>query len=152
MLPERYQQLITNEINRILRDMNKEPGDENKEEDRMVWRRENDIRSELERARQELTIAAERAHAAEKRCMTFEQRVKLAEERYQEVIERRETDSFKIYTATEAPSTRSTLADDDRTWESSSGRTSHSTLMAHVLSGKDHERRFLFCNLYIFIF
>jgi len=134
VLPERYQQLITNEINRILRDMNKEPGDENKEEDRMVWRRENDIRSELERARQELTIAAERAHAAEKRCMTFEQRVKLAEERYQEVIERRETDSFKIYTATEAPSTRSTLADDDRTWESSSGRTSHSTLMAHVLS------------------
>jgi hypothetical protein len=130
--------LITNEINRILRDMNKEPGDENKEEDRMVWRRENDIRSELERARQDLALAAERAHEAEKRCMTFEQRVKLAEERYLDVIDKRETADNSISSETAvvepAPSSRSLGSDDDRIWEST-GRTSHSALMAHILSG-----------------
>ncbi|KAI8577547.1 hypothetical protein K450DRAFT_177613 [Umbelopsis ramanniana AG] len=133
VLPDRYQQLITNEINRILRDMNKEPGDENKEEDRMVWRRENDIRSELERARQELVMATDRAHEAEKLCMTFEQRVQLAEERYIDFMEKREAEHETLAPPVESSSS-STHMDDDRIWESS-GRTSHSALMAHVLSG-----------------
>ncbi|KAG2182790.1 hypothetical protein INT44_005770 [Umbelopsis vinacea] len=135
VLPDRYQQLITNEINRILRDMNKEPGDENKEEDRMVWRRENDIRSELERARQELVMATDRAHEAEKLCMTFEQRVQLAEERYNDFMEKREAEHETL-----APPIidSSSSMDDDRIWESS-GRTSHSALMAHVLSEYDDD-------------
>lgn len=114
--------------------MNKEPGDENKEEDRMVWRRENDIRSELERARQELVMATDRAHEAEKLCMTFEQRVQLAEERYNDFMEKREAEHETLAPPIESSSS-STHMDDDRIWESS-GRTSHSALMAHVLSGK----------------
>jgi hypothetical protein len=143
VLPDRYQQLITNEINRILREMNKGSDDENKEEDRMVWRRENDIRSELERARQELVLASDRAHEAEKRCMTFEQRVKLAEERYQDVMDRRETEVSETHaehaSAHPPPVSLShlSLSDDDRLSESSTGRTSHSALMAHILSGKE---------------
>ncbi|KAJ2964568.1 hypothetical protein NQZ79_g451 [Umbelopsis isabellina] len=151
VLPHRYQQLITNEINRILREMNKEPDDENKEEDRMVWRRENDIRSELERARQELVLASDRAHEAEKRCMTFEQRVKLAEERYQDVMDRRESEASETHAEPASGGTTATapvlssppfpvsmshlsLSDDDRIPDTSTGRTSHSALMAHILS------------------
>jgi predicted nucleic acid-binding Zn-ribbon protein len=115
--------------------MNKEPGgDENKEEDRMVWRRENDIRSELERARQELAMATDRAHEAEKLCMTFEQRVQLAEERYNDFMEKREADHETLAPPIESSSSFTQL-EDDRIWESSN-RTSHSALMAHVLSGK----------------
>ncbi|RUP19793.1 hypothetical protein BC936DRAFT_139289 [Jimgerdemannia flammicorona] len=60
VLPQKYQHLITGEINRILRDMSKDPdSDHNKEEDRMVWRRENDIRTELDRTKKELARAVD---------------------------------------------------------------------------------------------
>ncbi|OZJ03000.1 hypothetical protein BZG36_04681 [Bifiguratus adelaidae] len=82
VLPERYQHLITGEINRLLRDMNKDPStDLNKEEDRMIWRREYDMRSELERAREELHMLQERAEEAERHYEICEEKASVAEAR-----------------------------------------------------------------------
>ncbi|CAO0796900.1 unnamed protein product [Mucor circinelloides] len=88
VLPERYQQLITGDINRLLRDLTKQQNTaaDKIEDDRMVWRRENDIRSELERAKNELMAAREKIADVEKKCNSFEQRTQLAEERYKDTI------------------------------------------------------------------
>ncbi|KAF1802516.1 kinase-like domain-containing protein [Mucor lusitanicus] len=88
VLPERYQQLITGDINRLLRDLTKQQNSaaDKIEDDRMVWRRENDIRSELERAKNELMAAREKIADVEKKCNSFEQRTQLAEERYKDTI------------------------------------------------------------------
>ncbi|KAL9558200.1 hypothetical protein MBANPS3_001020 [Mucor bainieri] len=88
VLPERYQQLITGDINRLLRDLTKQQNSaaDKIEDDRMVWRRENDIRSELERAKNELISAREKIADVEKKCNSFEQRTQLAEERYKDTI------------------------------------------------------------------
>ncbi|KAI9354405.1 kinase-like domain-containing protein [Pilaira anomala] len=88
VLPERYQQLITGDINRLLRDLNKQQNSaaEKIEDDRMVWRRENDIRSELERAKKELVAARDKILDVEKMCESFEQRTQLAEERYKDTM------------------------------------------------------------------
>lgn len=88
VLPERYQQLITGDINRLLRDLTKQQNsaEEKIEDDRMVWRRENDIRSELERAKAELIAARDKILDAEKKCDTLEQRTQLAEERYKDTL------------------------------------------------------------------
>ncbi|CAO3653209.1 unnamed protein product [Mucor hiemalis] len=88
VLPEKYQQLITGDINRLLRDLTKQQNsaEEKIEDDRLVWRRENDIRSELERAKGELDAAREKILDAEKKCDSFEQRTQLAEERYKDTL------------------------------------------------------------------
>ncbi|KAG1151143.1 hypothetical protein G6F37_002061 [Rhizopus arrhizus] len=86
VLPERYQQLITGDINRLLRDLTKQQTADKVEDDRTVWRRENDIRSELERAKRELRAARDKILDAEKKCDSLEQRTQLAEERYRETI------------------------------------------------------------------
>lgn len=88
VLPERYQQLITGDINRLLRDLTKQQNsaEEKIEDDRLVWRRENDIRSELERAKVELDAAREKILDAEKKCDSYEQRTQLAEERYKDTL------------------------------------------------------------------
>ena len=84
MLPEKYQTLITHEINRILRDLNKltssNSDQQNKEETKQPWRR-NDIRDELERAKREIDMAIERALEAEKKAELSEVRARLAEEK-----------------------------------------------------------------------
>lgn len=87
VLPERYQQLITGDINRLLRDLTKQQTAADKVEDeRTVWRRENDIRSELERAKHELRAARDKILDAEKKCDNLEQRTQLAEERYKDTV------------------------------------------------------------------
>ncbi|KAI9265946.1 kinase-like domain-containing protein [Sporodiniella umbellata] len=87
VLPERYQQLITGDINRLLRDLTKQQTAADKVEDeRMVWRRENDIRSELERAKHELRAARGKIADTEKKCESLEQRTQLAEERYRDTV------------------------------------------------------------------
>ncbi|KAI8072643.1 kinase-like domain-containing protein [Gongronella butleri] len=85
VLPERYQYHITKEINRILRDMEK-PSDSGSTEQASVWRRENDIRSELDRTREELAAASEQIIDAESKCDDFENRARLAEARYRETM------------------------------------------------------------------
>lgn len=91
VLPERYQHHITKEINRILRDIEKpnNVGGENDQDDKSkdsVWRRENDIRSELERTREELERASEHVLEVESRCDGYESRARAAEIRYREAI------------------------------------------------------------------
>jgi len=67
VIPERYQQLITSEINGILREMNKyiPELDENKEEDHHIWKRENAISKKIEQANQRYQEAERRIVAAE---------------------------------------------------------------------------------------
>ncbi|KAI9023680.1 putative serine/threonine-specific protein kinase pkpA Phycomyces blakesleeanus [Phycomyces nitens] len=81
-----YQQLITCEINRILREIVRNQGVDKGEDEKIVWRRENDIRSELERAKKDLALAVERANEAEKKCEMLEHHNIMAEERCKETL------------------------------------------------------------------
>ncbi|KAL0136223.1 Ser/Thr protein kinase [Mucor lusitanicus] len=88
---QRYQHHITKEINRILRDIEKpsNSGGDNDQDDQSkesVWRRESDIRSELERTREELERAAEHVLEVETRCDGYECRAREAEIRYRDAI------------------------------------------------------------------
>jgi len=71
VIPEKYQQLITSEINGILREMNKYTPelDENKEEDHHIWKRENAISKKIEQANK-------RFQEAERRIMVAEEAIK----------------------------------------------------------------------------
>ncbi|RCH88900.1 ATP binding [Rhizopus azygosporus] len=110
VLPERYQQLITGDINRLLRDLTKQQTAEKVEDDRTVWRRENDIRSELERAKRELRAARDKILDAEKKFDSLEQRTQLAEERYRDTINALELAKISVL---ESPT--SSLPDTDLT-------------------------------------
>ncbi|KAL1931592.1 hypothetical protein VTP01DRAFT_9735 [Rhizomucor pusillus] len=88
VLPERYQHWITGELNRILRDIQKEEseGDSrvNGHDHREVWRRDTDAESDLQKLRQELSRATERALEAERRREMLETQMRQAEERLRE--------------------------------------------------------------------
>ncbi|KAI7904326.1 kinase-like domain-containing protein [Cokeromyces recurvatus] len=96
VLPERYQQWITNEINRILRDLKKEEDEKeikdeynkkiNNNTQQSVWRRENDIRTELEKSKQELTRLVDKLIEAEKRCEYLKQQALIAEEKEKKAL------------------------------------------------------------------
>lgn len=92
MLPERYQQWITNEINRILRDIEKEGESDNEKlrnqdnTQQAVWRRENDIRSELEKSKLELAALVDRAVDQEKKCEYLKQQAAIAEEKEKQAL------------------------------------------------------------------
>ncbi|KAI7901213.1 kinase-like domain-containing protein [Cokeromyces recurvatus] len=107
VLPERYQHHITKEINRILRDIDKPSESEQAEQvRRSVWRRESDIRSELERTRQDLNHATDRVHEIEQKCEDFENRARAAENRYREALR-------NLRDLEELRSPTSTLVDDE---------------------------------------
>lgn len=81
VLPQKFQTLITHEINRILRDLNKLASDLKKEE-KAPWRRSDAIvKDELERTRRELQMMHDRAAEAEKKAELLEVRARLAEEK-----------------------------------------------------------------------
>ncbi|KAI8388452.1 kinase-like domain-containing protein [Radiomyces spectabilis] len=87
VLPERYQHHITKEINRILRDLDKLSESEHAEEvRRSVWRRENDVQSELAKTQKELERATERVAQIEARCEGYEGLARQAEARYLEAM------------------------------------------------------------------
>ncbi|KAI8376940.1 kinase-like domain-containing protein [Blakeslea trispora] len=87
VLPERYQQWITNEINRILRDLEKSESDVEKyNSQQSVWRRENDIRSELEKSKLELASLLDKAAEIEKKCELLKQKAVIAEEKEKQII------------------------------------------------------------------
>ncbi|KAI8975346.1 kinase-like domain-containing protein [Mycotypha africana] len=102
VLPERYQQHITKEINRILRDINKPTESEQVDQvHRSVWRRESDIRTELDRTRRELNHATDRVLEIEQKCEDFETRARAAESRYREALRSlRELEELKMSAAT----------------------------------------------------
>jgi WNK lysine deficient protein kinase len=103
VLPERYQQHITKEINRILRDIDKPSESEQAEQvRRSVWRRESDIRNELERTRAELNQANERVLEIEQKYDTYESRVLAAENKYREALRTlKELEELKLPAMTE---------------------------------------------------
>ncbi len=79
-MPASYQQLITAEINRILRDLNKlsPANDLNKEENKTILKRDH-VQNELDRTRKELVAANERAMEAEK--MVVAARIRFGEKK-----------------------------------------------------------------------
>lgn len=79
VLPERYQQWITSEIHRIIRDIEKEDSKENTQQ--AVWRRENDIRSELEKSKLELSNVVQKVVDFESKCEQLMKLALLAEEK-----------------------------------------------------------------------
>lgn len=83
VLPQRFQHLITFEINRILRDLNRPTLEETSsiKDDHYTWHKSNGIEHELDQAKRELALAAERASEAEKKAEKSELRARAAEER-----------------------------------------------------------------------
>ncbi|ORE11942.1 kinase-like protein [Rhizopus microsporus var. microsporus] len=84
VIPARHQEWIVSEINRIVGEMaehsNKSSGES---QETTVWRRECDIRKELERLKQELLVAQKKFLEAEKRCVHLLQQAIIAEEKEQ---------------------------------------------------------------------
>ncbi|KAI9292148.1 kinase-like protein [Neoconidiobolus thromboides FSU 785] len=83
VLPQRYQHLITFEINRILRGLNRPTLGESSstKENRHTWHKSASIEEALHNAKKELAMAAERANEAEKKAVISEQRARAAEEK-----------------------------------------------------------------------
>lgn len=102
MLPERYQQWITGEINRILREIEKEEESDmekfkNGDNQQAVWRRENDIRSELEKSKLELAKIMETVVEYENKCEYLRGIAVLAEEKESQALLELERTAAKIY-------------------------------------------------------
>jgi WNK lysine deficient protein kinase len=143
VLPERYQHHITKEINRILRDIEKPSESERAEQvKRSVWRRESDIRNELDRTRDELNMATDRVLEIEQKCEDFEGRARAAETRYRDALKNlRDLEELKSPT-TSLPLT--TSGDDKRPLLSETlanmtlGHTQEERekLVNHILDGK----------------
>ena len=82
VLPQKYQQLITLEINRTLRDLNKISNDDPRKEDSQeAWRSQESYKDELEKAKVQVKMANDRAQEAEKKAELSEVRARLAEEK-----------------------------------------------------------------------
>jgi ribosomal protein L17 len=101
-LPERYQQWITGEINRILRDVEKEESSTaaSRNQDntqQAVWRRENDIRSELEKSKLELANLVDKVVETEKKCDYLKHQAVIAEEKENQALLELEKTVSKIY-------------------------------------------------------
>ncbi|CAO3655046.1 unnamed protein product [Mucor hiemalis] len=103
VLPERYQQWITAEINRILRDLDKDDGSDfdkirnGDNTQQSVWRRENDIRSELEKSKLELVNLIDKAVEIEKKCDYLKQQAIIAEEKEVQALLELEKAAMKVY-------------------------------------------------------
>lgn len=135
VLPERYQHHITKEINRILRDIEKPTELEQAEQvRRSVWRRESDIRNELDRTREELNHATDRVHEIEQKCDDFENRARAAENRYRDALRNlRELEELKSPTSLSESGLSETLSN----VSISNGHTQEERekLVNHILDG-----------------
>ncbi|OAD06051.1 hypothetical protein MUCCIDRAFT_117701, partial [Mucor lusitanicus CBS 277.49] len=139
VLPERYQHHITKEINRILRDIDKPTESEQAEQvRRSVWRRESDIRNELDRTRDELNHATDRVHEIEQKCDDFENRARAAENRYRDALRNlRELEELRSPTSL----SESGLSDTMSTMSLVNGHSQEERekLVNHILDGNvDH--------------
>lgn len=134
VLPERYQQWITNEINRILRDIEKEEESDNekfKNQDstqQAVWRRENDIRSELEKSKLELAALVDKVVEQEKKCEYLKQQAVIAEEKERQALLDLEKAAVSIAAKLQANSEDSVFSDESE----SSYSEDHSQVVLHM--------------------
>lgn len=145
VLPERYQHHITKEINRILRDIDKPTVSEQAEQvRRSVWRRESDIRNELDRTREELEHAQCRVLEIEHKCDEFETRARGAEARYRDALKNlREIEELKspIVNEEEYPIKKATVTDSLSNMAITNGHIvpderEREKLVSHILDGK----------------
>lgn len=150
VLPERYQQHITKEINRILRDIDKPSESEQAEQvRRSVWRRESDIRNELDRTRAELTQANDKVLEIEQKCDSIESRARAAENKYREAIrtlkELEESRMSQIETDTKLDSlAHLSIQPNSTTQQPIIEDREREKLVNHILDGKFP--LFLLCN------
>ena len=100
--------------------MNKDPGNNEKNAARLVWRREYDYQSELEQTRMEIAKAEERAMEAQKRCDELELQASITEERFSDTI--RKMSNTEVEEQVESP--LDTVG------------STHAALMEHVLASK----------------
>ncbi|KAI7866828.1 putative serine/threonine-specific protein kinase pkpA Phycomyces blakesleeanus [Spinellus fusiger] len=142
VLPQCYQQLMTCEINRILRDMNRNQSADRGEDEKIVWRRENDIRSELDRAKKELALTLERAAEAEKKFELIGQHTLFAEERCKDTLQALEQAKGQIAEQQSSSPENTTIPSEYELSkpcvsgeESTELSGTHSTLMNHILAG-----------------
>lgn len=154
VLPERYQQHITKEINRILRDIDKPSESEQAEQvRRSVWRRESDIRNELDRTRQELTQANDKVIEAEQKCDTFEGLVRAAENKYREAVRTlRELEDTKVPSESDnkhANENSANLTIQNATVPQVLDEREREKLVNHILDGKKKEQCY-FNELFFF--
>ena len=84
-----------------MRDIDKPTESEQAEQvRRSVWRRESDIRNELDRTRDELNHATDRVLEIEQKCDDFENRARAAETRYRDALRNlRELEDLKSPTS-----------------------------------------------------
>lgn len=108
-MPERYQQWITSEIHRILRDIEKQDTQENTQ---AVWRRENDIRSELEKSKVELASLVERVIEFENKCDQLKQHAIVTEEKELQALNELEK-AIKVYYYQQNEDTIMVLSDEE---------------------------------------
>jgi WNK lysine deficient protein kinase len=93
---------------------------------RSVWRRESDIRNELDKTREELNQATELALEFEQKCDTLENRARSAEARYR--------DTMRSLKELEEPKLTMTEEDHTKMMEMSPGEREN--LVSHILNGK----------------
>ncbi|KAI8094575.1 kinase-like domain-containing protein [Thamnidium elegans] len=113
VLPERYQQWITSEIHRILRDIEKQDTEKSQENTQQaVWRRENDIRSELEKSKLELANLVERVIEFENKCDQLKQHAIVTEEKELQALNELEK-AIKVYYYQQNEDTVMVLSDEE---------------------------------------
>lgn len=161
VLPERYQHHITKEINRILRDIDKPTESEQAEQvRRSVWRRESDIRNELDRTREELEHATGRVLEIEQKCDDFETRARAAEARYRDALKNlRDLEDIKSPTTAEEEHLikKPTITDTLNNMSIANGNVvvpderEREKLVSHILDGKNNGKICL-SNVFFFIY
>ncbi|KAI8380175.1 kinase-like domain-containing protein [Blakeslea trispora] len=136
VLPERYQHHITKEINRILRDIEKPTESEQAEQvRRSVWRRESDIRNELDRTKEELNHATDRVLEVEQKCNNFESRAQAAESRYKNALRSlKELEELKSASSTEMSDT--SMANLSLNGQHPPDEREREKLVNHILDGR----------------
>ncbi|KAI8885207.1 kinase-like protein [Backusella circina FSU 941] len=139
VLPERYQHHITKEINRILRDLEKPTESEQSETiRRSVWRRESDIRSELDKTRDELNQAMEYVFDIEQQCDTLENRARTAEARYREAM--RDLKEVQLEDAKVGSHAQTEEENSIKVDHHHSDEKERENLVTHILNGKKADK------------
>lgn len=136
VLPERYQQWITSEINRILRDIEKEEESDSEKQrnqdstQQAVWRRENDIRSELEKSKLELASLVDKVIDQEKKCEYLKQQAIIAEEKEKQALIELEKAAASVAARLQAHNSEDSVFSDES--ESSCCEDHHSQDILHM--------------------
>ena len=120
----------------ILRDIEKPTESEQAEQvRRSVWRRESDIRNELDRTKEELNHATDRVLEVEQKCNNFESRAQAAESRYKNALRSlKELEELKSASSTEMSDT--SMANLSLNGQHPPDEREREKLVNHILDGR----------------